>query len=131
MELKHSLSINPLLLITCSSRHRTSKEEDILHPLGHLLIRLGADVTTHGFLFKAATYHFIECSTHGSNPQALFLSYQLILVALHGSNFHPATVYVPDSVEHFILLPKRNIPPYKIIYFGFIGLHAQSHDAAA
>ena len=57
-----------LPLVTCSSRHRTSKEEDILHPLGHLLLRIGADFTTHGLLFKAATYQFLECSTHGSNP---------------------------------------------------------------
>ena len=100
-----------LPLVTCSSPHRTSKEEDILHPLGHLLLIFGADFTTHGFLFKAATYQFLECSTHVSNPQALFLSYQLISIALHGSNFHPAAVYVPDSFEHILLLTKRNIPP--------------------
>ena len=45
-----------LPLVTCSSPHRTSKDEDIMHPLGHLLLRIGADFTTHGFLFKAATY---------------------------------------------------------------------------
>ena len=100
-----------LPLVTSSSPHRTSKEEDILHPHGHLLLRFGADFTTHGLLFKAATYQFLECSTHGLNPQALFLSYQLILVALHGSNFHLAAVYVPDSFEHIFLLPKRKIPP--------------------
>ena len=99
-----------LPLVTCSSPHRTSKEEDILHPLGHLLLKIGADFTTHGLLFKAATYQFLECSTHGSNPQALLLSYQLIAVALHGSNFHPAAVYVPNSFEYIILLPKRKIP---------------------
>ena len=48
-----------LPLVTCSSPHITSKEEDILHPLGHLLLRFGADFTTHGFLFKAGTYQFI------------------------------------------------------------------------
>ena len=68
---------------------------------------------------------------HGLNPQALFLSYQLISVALHGSNFHPTAVYVPHSFEHIILLPKRKIPPYIFIYFGFIGSHAQSQDVAA
>ena len=50
-----------LPLVTSSSPHRTSKEEDILHPLGHLLLNIGADFTTHGFLFKAATYQFLEC----------------------------------------------------------------------
>ena len=85
-----------LPLVTCSSPHITSKEEDILHLLGHLLLSLGDDFTTHGLLLKAATYPFLECSTHGSNPQALLLSYQLISVALHGSSFHPAVVYVPD-----------------------------------
>ena len=104
-----------LPLITCSSPHKTSKEEDILHPLGHLLLRFGADFTTHGLLFKAATYQFLECSTHGSNPQAVLLSYQLILVALHGSNFHLAAVYVLDSVEHITLIPKRKIHRYIII----------------
>ena len=58
-----------LPLVTCSSPHKTSKEEDIMHLLGHLLLRIGADFTTHGFLFKDATYQFPECSTHDSNPQ--------------------------------------------------------------
>ena len=111
---------------------RNSKEEDILHPLGHLLLRLGDDFTTHGFLFKAAKYNFLEFSTHGSNPQALFLSYQLISVALvHGSNFHPAAVYVPNSFEHIIILPKRNIHPDIFIYFGFIGSHRRSQDVVS
>ena len=34
-----------LPLVICSSPHRTSKEEDILHPLGHLLLRFGDDFT--------------------------------------------------------------------------------------
>ena len=51
-----------LPLITCSSFHRTSKEKDILHPPRNLLLKLGADFTTHGFLFMAATYQFLECS---------------------------------------------------------------------
>ena len=45
-----------LPLITCSSPHRTGKEEDFLHPPGHLLLTPGAVLTTHGFLFMAATY---------------------------------------------------------------------------
>ena len=96
MELKHSLSRVPSILYLWSQAHllTTSKEEDILHPLGNLLLKIGADFTTHGFLFKAETYQFIECSTHGSNPQALFLSYQLISVALHGSNFHPQSMFL-------------------------------------
>ena len=88
-----------LPLVTCSSPHITSKEEDILHLLGHLILTLGDDFTTHGFLFKAAKYQFLECSTHCSNPQALFLSYQLISVSLHWSSFHPVVVYISDLVE--------------------------------
>ena len=45
-----------LPLVTCSSPHRTSKEEDILHLPGHLLLTLGDDFTTHGLLFKAEIY---------------------------------------------------------------------------
>ena len=51
-----------LPLVTCSSPHRTSKEEDILHPLGHLLLRFGADFTTHGLLFKAENISFLSVS---------------------------------------------------------------------
>ena len=110
----HSLRVS-LPLVTCSSPHRTSKEEDILHPPGHFLILLGADI---GLQFKAAIYQLLGCSSHGSNSQALFLSYQLISVALRGSSFHLVVVYISDLVEHFLLLPKRKIPPKIIIYFG-------------
>ena len=41
-----------LPLITSSSLHRTSKEGDILHLLGHFLPTVGAYFTTHDFLFK-------------------------------------------------------------------------------
>ena len=58
-----------LPLVTCSSPHRASKEGDILHLPGHLLLTLGDDFTTHGFLFKADIYHIIGCSSHGSNFQ--------------------------------------------------------------
>ena len=64
-----------LPLITCSSPHKTSKEEDILYPLEHLLLTLGADFTTHGLLFMATTYRFLECSSHVLNPQEPFLTY--------------------------------------------------------
>ena len=63
-----------LPLITCSSPHRTSKEGDILHPPGHLLLTLGADFTTHGLLFKAEIYQVLGCSSHGMNSQELLLS---------------------------------------------------------
>ena len=99
-----------LHLVTCSSPHRTSKEEDILHPPGHLLLTLGADFTTHGLLFKADIYHILGCSSHGSNSQDFFLSLELISTTLHGSSFHRATVYIFYSVEYIILLPKRKIP---------------------
>ena len=98
-------------MVTCSSPHRTSKEEDILHPLGHLLLIFGADFTTHGLMFKAATYQLLECSTHGSNPQEPFLSLQMILATLHGSSFHRAAVYISDPVECIVILPKWKIPP--------------------
>ena len=102
-------------LITCSSTHRTSKDGDILHFLGHLLLTLGADFTSHGLMFKAEIYQLLGFSSHDLNHQSLFLSHQLISVALHGSSFHFATVYVPDSVEHIPLLPKRKISPDIII----------------
>ena len=101
----------PTYLITCSSPHRTSKDGDILHSTRHLLLTLGVDFMSHGLIFKVAIYQFLGCSSHGSISQAHFLSYQLISVALHGSSFHLAAVYISDSVEHFILLPKINIPP--------------------
>ena len=61
--------MDSLPLVSCSCPHRTSKEEDILHPPGHLLLKLGADFTTHGLPFKADIYHFIGFSSHGSNSQ--------------------------------------------------------------
>ena len=51
----HSLRAS-LPLITCSSPHITSKEGDILHPPGHLILTLGADITSYGLLFKAEIY---------------------------------------------------------------------------
>ena len=57
----HSPSAS-LPLVPCSSPHRTSKEEGILHPPGYMLLTLRADFTTHGLLFKAETYQFLECS---------------------------------------------------------------------
>ena len=102
-----------------------------MHLPGHLLLTLGVAFTSHGLIFKDEIYHFLGFSSHGSNSHERFLSYQLISVALHGSNFHPAVVYVPDSFENILLLPKWKIPPEIFIYFGFIGSHAQSQDAAA
>ena len=66
-------------------------------------------------MFKASIYQLFGFSSDGSNYQALFLSHQSISVALHGSNFHLTVVYVPDSVEHFLILPKRKIHPDIII----------------
>ena len=114
MELNNSLSTIPrllylLYLITCQYPDITSKAGDILHSLGHLLLTLGADITSHGLLFKAAIL-VAWVLLRWSNSQALLLSYQLISVALHGSSFHPATVYIYDLVEHILLIPKRNIP---------------------
>ena len=81
-----------------------------MHSHGHLLLTLGADFTSHRLMLKDEIYQFLGCSSHGSNSQALFLSYQLISVALHGSSFHLAVVYISNSVEHIIILPKRKIP---------------------
>ena len=86
-----------------------------MYSLGHLLLTLGADFTSHGSIFKAATYKLLGFTSHDSNSQALFLSHQLISVALHGSSFHLAVVYVLDSVEHIPLIPKRKIPPNIIL----------------
>ena len=99
-----------LPVITCSSPHITSKEEDFLHPPGHLLLTLGDVLTTHVFLFMDVRYQFLECSSHVLNPQEPFLTYRLTLVSLHGSSLHPTAVYISDSVEHIILLPNRKIP---------------------
>ena len=63
-----------LPLVTCSSPHRTSKEEDILHLHEHFLLTLGDDFTTHGLFFKAKIYQIIWFSSHGLNSQELFLS---------------------------------------------------------
>ena len=109
------MSSLPSYLITCSSPHKTSKDGDILHSTGHLLLTLGADFTSYISMFKGATYKFLGFTSHGYNSQELFLFHQLISVALHGSSFHLAAVYVPDSVEHIPLLPKRKIPPDIII----------------
>ena len=100
----------PTYLITCSSPHRTSKDGDILHSPGHLILTLEADFTSHGSMFKAEIYQFLGFTSHGSNFQALFLSHQLISVVLHGSSFHLAVVYASNSVQHILLIPKRKIP---------------------
>ena len=107
----HSPRASPHIhVITCSSPHRTSKVGDSLLPSGHLQLTLGDDFTTHGLLFMDATYQFIECSSHGFNLQKPFLTYQLILVSLHGSSLHPTAVYISNLVEHTILISKRKIP---------------------
>ena len=80
----------PTFLTTCSSPHRTSKVGYILHPPGHLLLTLGDDFSSHGLMFKDSIYHFIGCSSHGSNSQEPLLSHQLISAALHGFSFHCA-----------------------------------------
>ena len=58
--------MDSLLLVRCSTPHRTSKEVDFLHPPGHLLLTLGDIFTTHGFLFMDTTYQFLECSSESS-----------------------------------------------------------------
>ena len=118
-------------MVTSSSPHKTSKEEDILYPHGHLLLKFGADFTTHGLLFKAETYQFLECSTHGSNPQEPLLSLQMISVALHGSSFNHAIVYISDSVEYIVILSKRKIHLEISTLFGFMGSPTQKNQDTA
>ena len=107
----------PTFLIMCSSSHKTRKVGDILHLPRHLILTLLDDITSHGFLFKDEIYHLLGCSSHGSNSQALLLSYQLISVSLHRSSFHPSTIYIYDLVEHILLLPKRKI---LLSFYGYI-----------
>ena len=129
MELNHFLHIPSasLTLITCSSPHRTSKEEDILRPPEHLLLTLGDDFTTHGFMFMAEKYQFLDFYSHVLNPQEPFVTYQLISVSLHGSSLHSVVVYISDLVEHIILLPKRKIP----IDIMMESSHARPQDTCA
>ena len=82
-----------------------------MHPPGHFLLTLGDVFNTHGLLLMAETYHFLECYSHGLNPQEPFLTYQLISAALHGSSLHPTAVYIFDLVEHISLLRKSKITP--------------------
>ena len=90
----------PSYFITCSSPHNTSKDKDILHSPGHLLLTTEVDFTSYGLIFKAITYKFLGFTSHGSNFQALSLAHKLISISLHGSSFHLAGVYDPDLVEH-------------------------------
>ena len=109
MELNHSLSRVLGLLYLWSHAHLLI--ELVKRKTFYLLLKIGAYFTTHGFLFKAETYKFLECSTHGSNPQEPLLSLQMISIALHGSSFHRAAVYISDRVECIVILPKWKTPP--------------------
>ena len=82
-------------------------------------------------MFKDEIYQFLGCSSHGSNSQAPFLSLHMISAALHGSNFHRATIYISNSVEDIILLPKRKIPLEISNLFGFMGSPAQKNQDTA
>ena len=117
--------------MTCSSPHRTSKVADILHLPRHLILTLGADFNSHRLFFKASIYHFIGCSSHGSNSQEPLLSLLMISAALHWSSFHRVTTYISDSVECIVLLPKRKIPPDISTLFGFMGSPAHNQDTVA
>ena len=57
-------------LITCSSPHRTSKDGDILHSPGHLLLTLRDDFKSHGLMFKYEIYQFLGCCK-GNHPMAM------------------------------------------------------------
>ena len=79
-------------------------------------------------MLNTAIYQLLGCSSHGSNSQAPLLSHQLISTALHGSSFHHAVVYIPDSVGHIILLPNKKIPPNISMLFGFMGSPTQKNQ---
>ena len=55
--------------------------------------------------------HGILFGSRFKSKESHFLSYQCILVVLHGLRIHHATVL--ELVEHIPLLPKKNIPPKK------------------
>ena len=108
MELNNFLSTVPRLLYLWSHAHLLTelvKRKTFCIRLDTCSQKIGADFTTHGFLFMDEKYHFIEFSSHGLNTQEPFLTYQLISVALHGASLHPTAVYISDLVEHIILLP--------------------------
>ena len=66
-------------------------------------------------MIKDEKYKLLGFTLNGSNSQEIFLSHRLISVALRGSSFHLAYVYVLESVDHIPLLPKRKIPTDIII----------------
>ena len=66
-------------LIACSSPHRISKDGDIMHSLGHLLLTHIADFTSYGSMIKGETYNLLGITSHGFNYQALLLSHHFIL----------------------------------------------------
>ena len=113
----HTFSLLGLIssphMITCSSPH--SKDGDLLHSLGHLLLTFGAQFTSHGSMFKDEPSQLLGFTSHGLNSQALFLFCQTILVSLHGPIIYYATAYVLDSVDQIHVLLKKKIPPNIII----------------
>ena len=82
-----------------------------MHLPGHLLLTLGADFTTHGLMLNDEIYQSLCFYSHVLNSQELLLSLQLISTTLHGSSFHRAIVYISDSIECIVILPKWNIHP--------------------
>ena len=62
----------PVYLITCSTPHRTSKDEDILYLSRKLLLTLKDDFTLYGSMFKAETYNFLGFTSHGFNSHCTF-----------------------------------------------------------
>ena len=59
----------PFYLITCSSPHNTSKNGDILHSPGHLILTLGVDFTSYGSMLKDETYKLCGFNSHVSNSK--------------------------------------------------------------
>ena len=89
----------PSYMITCTLPYSDNEIGDILHSLGHLLLALGDDFTSHGSMLKDETSQFLGFNSHGSNSQENFLSHQCTSVALQGPIIYYAVVYVLDSIE--------------------------------
>ena len=86
-----------------------------MHSLGQFLLTYGADFTSLGSIFKAATSQLLGFTSHGSNSQAVLLAHQFTSVSLHGPIIYYGVVYVSDLVEKIHVLPRKKITPSIII----------------
>ena len=113
----------PIYLITCSSPHRTSKDGDILHPLGQLLLTLEVDFTSHGLMFKGAIHQslgffltWFEFSRMFSLSSIDFNSYTWVQFSLC------SCLYFWFSWVHYYSYKEEYLSRHKNL-FGFIVSH--------